>query len=44
MLLASVMEAALVIARANNSAAATRNGRAAIRELIGKLLGEPRRR
>jgi AcrR family transcriptional regulator len=44
MLLASLMETALVIARANNSAATTRNGRAAITELIGKLLGEPKRR
>jgi AcrR family transcriptional regulator len=43
-LLASVMETALVIARVNNSAAAIRNGRAAITELIGKLLGESKRR
>jgi len=37
-LLASLMETALVIARADNVAKATRNGRAAIRELIDKLL------
>lgn len=43
-LLASVMETALVIARVNNSAAAIRNGRAAITELIGKLLGQSKRR
>jgi AcrR family transcriptional regulator len=37
-LLAALMETALVIARAGNAAAATRNGRTAIRELIGRLL------
>jgi AcrR family transcriptional regulator len=37
-LLAGVMETALVIARADDSEKATRNGRAAIAELINKLL------
>lgn len=39
-LLAALMETALVIARASNTAAATRNGRAAIKELIQRLFGE----
>ena len=38
-LLAALMETALVIAR-SNTAAASRNGRAAIRELIERLLGK----
>jgi len=37
-LLAGVMETALVIARADDSEKATRNGRTAIAELISKLL------
>jgi AcrR family transcriptional regulator len=39
-LLAALMETALVIARASNTAAASRDGRTAIRELIGRLLAE----
>lgn len=38
-LLAGLMETALVIARASDTEKATRNGRAAIKELIDKLLG-----
>lgn len=40
-LLASMMELALVVARADNPAAATRSARAALRQLIDRLLGEP---
>jgi AcrR family transcriptional regulator len=40
MLLAALSETALVIARATQPAIATRNGRAAIRELIKGLLGD----
>jgi AcrR family transcriptional regulator len=43
-LLAAVLEIALVMARAEDAAAAAENGRAALRELIDKLLGpEPKR-
>jgi hypothetical protein len=38
-LLAGLMETALLIARASDTEKATRNGRAAIKQLIDKLLG-----
>jgi AcrR family transcriptional regulator len=40
-LLASMMELALVVARADNPAAATRSARTALHQLIDRLLGEP---
>ena len=42
-LLASMMELALVVARADNPAAATRSARAALHQLIDRLLGDPSR-
>jgi hypothetical protein len=42
-LLAALLETALVIARAPDPAKASRAGRAALKELIDKLLGPPRR-
>lgn len=43
-LLASMMELALVVARANNPATATRSARTALHQLIDRLLGEERAR
>ncbi len=43
-LLAALLETALVIARAENPAEAARLGRAALQELIDKLLGAPKPR
>lgn len=42
-LLASMMELALVVSRADNPAAATRSARAALHALTGRLLGAPLR-
>jgi AcrR family transcriptional regulator len=42
-LLASMMELALVIARADNPAAATRSARATLHQLIDRMLAEPAR-
>jgi AcrR family transcriptional regulator len=42
-LLASMMELALVVARADNPVAATKSARTALHELIDRLLGEPAR-